>query len=722
MKNKTDYNFDGYIYKSTDIGFVRSYCDVDDAYFVLGNAVTDKDFKGNAKQVYLCNLPFSFDIEISSFENVSREKRATMYIWQFGINGYVIIGRTWKEFKALMDKIVRKLKLNVNKRVIIYVHNLSFEFQFIRKMFEWENVFSLEERRPLYALTKSGLEFRCSYLLSGYSLETVAKNLTIYKINKLVGDLDYKLIRHSRTALTDNEIMYCVNDVKIVMLYIKEYLTRVKTIHSIPLTKTGAVRKFCRQQCFFIKTVDNKTIRNYNYKRDIKEMQIRDLSEFNALQRAFAGGFTHANANYVGTTLIDVSSYDFTSSYPSVMICEKFPLSKAVKINVESDKQFKTLISKYCCVFDIEFFDIYARENFENYISVSKCMLKEKCVENNGRVVCAKHIVLTITEIDFAIIQRMYKYSRYRVGYMYVYNKGYLPTAFVKAILELYKKKTELKGVRGFENEYLNSKEMLNSCYGMCVTSPLRDVITYNSNNEWGKTQLNDIEKNNALLKYNLSDTRFLYYAWGVYVTAYARRNLFTAIYELKGDYVYSDTDSVKFLFHVKHKDYFDAYNAALTKKLRDAMLFHSLDYDLCQPRTIKGKQKLIGAWDYEGTYKKFKTLGAKRYIYEYENGEINITVSGVNKKKAVPYLLEKYGKENIFEAFDNYLYIPPHASGKNLLTYIDYETDGEITDYKGETAHYSELSSVNLSESEYNLSLAVQFINYLKGIREFKK
>lgn len=725
---KTKYNFDSKIYKPSEI------------LEVLKNSVSEKDLKGNSKGIYYYNIPCAFDIETSSlyrdldgtiynYENRCKlskfaklEKLAIMWIWQLGINGYIIVGRTWEEFTNVLEIISRVLKLNRNKRLLIYVHNLAFEFQFIRKHFIWDNVFSIDLRKPLYALTNIGIEFRCSYLLSGYALANVAKNLTKYSIKKLTGDLDYSLVRHTKTPVQEQEMKYCINDVKIVMLYILEYIEREKSIQKLPLTKTGSVRNFCRKNCFNINTEFYKGV-NYRYKDLIKELQINNLSEFKLLLRAFAGGFTHANANYTDKVIKDVSSYDFTSSYPYVMISEKFPLSKGLKVTCKNTEQFEVLINKYLCVFDIEFNNIFATE-VENIISVSKCIVKENFVENNGRLVCAKRIVTTITNIDFVSIRNFYKWDNYRIGEMYIYKKEYLPTDFIKCIVSLYKKKTELKGVEGSEVEYLQSKEMLNSCYGMCVTSPIRDEIIYNS--DWSVKELTEQQQEELLIKHNNSAKRFLYYIWGVFVTAYARRNLYTAITELKNDYIYSDTDSVKFINLERHRLYFDMYNKKVEYKLKCACAHHKINFTDLSPQTIKGETKLLGVWDYEGTYRRFKTLGAKRYMVECENAlnvngikyNYSLTVAGVNKFTAIPYLLEKYGEDGIFKAFTNYLSIPPQSTGKNILTYIDYETKGTVTDYTGVTADFNEKSAVHLEPTDYTLNLSVIYIKYLQGIR----
>ena len=181
---------------------------------------------------------------------------------------------------------------------------------------------------------------------------------------------------------------------------------------------------------------------------------------------------------------------------------------------------------------------------------VKKCYVKENFAENNGRLICAKKVCLSITNIDFDVIENCYKWENLRIGNFYIYQKNYLPTEFVKCILQLYKQKTELKGVDGMEREYLNSKEMLNSCYGMSVTNPLRNEFIFSRETLylWNEKKLTDSEKIKMLADYNLNENRFLFYLWGVFVTAYARKNLWSAIFNINYDYVYSDTDSIIYM------------------------------------------------------------------------------------------------------------------------------------------------------------------------------
>lgn len=681
------------------------------------------------------NYPFSFDIESSSFY-FHDDKRVCMYAFVFCIGENIIIGRTWEEFLIIIDKLTELLEISLEKRLIVYVHNLGYEFQFIRKMFNWNKVFCREPRSPIYALTEDGIEFRCSYQLSGYSLQKVGENLLEHNIEKKVGDLDYSLLRHSQTPLSSEEWGYIINDGLIVIYRIEEEIKANKgKISSIPLTKTGKVRRYCKNKCFYEFASHKKGgFRFIDYHKLTKQLTITSVAEYMELKEAFQGGFTHANANYVNKKMYNVHSFDFTSSYPAVMISEKFPMSRGELIKELDKDKFEFYINHYCCIFVAMFTDLYPKARYENYISSSRCKSIINGLYNNGRVVEADELTITITEVDYELIKEYYTWGTFKVKNFRIYKKGYLPKNFVESILDLYANKTQLKGVLEKIVEYQNSKENLNSCYGMTVTDIVKPEITY-ENDEWGQEEPNF---ETVLEKYNKDISRFLYYPWGIYVTAYARRNLFTAISELKDDYIYSDTDSVKFINYDKHKDYFERYNANMKKKIILALTKAKIDISKAFPKTIKGEVKALGYWDSDGDYKIFKTLGAKRYLTLSEDNKISLTVSGLNKTQTLPYLLNKfkipynYNKEKdtftvldttdiekVFDYFKEGLYIPRGHTGKNTHTYIDDVIEGDVVDYLGNKGHYKELSSVHIEEADYSLSFAENFVKYLMGIRE---
>lgn len=694
---------------------------VDDA-----NKLTDQRIRiRSKKKIRYLDVACAFDIETTSlFKERTRkngetevyDKAGVMYAWVFGINGRIVVGRTWDEFMNVLDKVRLAYDINPEKRLVIYVHSLAWEFQFFRKRFEWERVFSLEEREPVMALTKDGFEFRCSYKLTGYGLEKVGEHLHKYKIEKMVGDLDYSKPRSPITPLTPKEWNYIYHDGYVVMAHIQEEIERMGGITRIPMTKTGYVRNEARKSCFYGNTTDKfkrkKTY--YDYRALMNELTM-DVDTYYQLKRAFQGGFTHASSYWVNSTIKDVTSYDFTSSYPAVMCSEMYPMDKGTDVVIKNMKQFNGLLDRYCCMFDIEFTNLRERITTEHPLSLSKCHRGiENAVVDNGRVVRATRVETTLTEQDYFVYRYFYEWDEMKAFNFKYFRKAYLPRNLLDKLLTFYENKTKLKGVDGAEIEYLNSKEMLNAFYGMCVTDPCRKNVTYD-NNEWGSE---DVDIEDSILHNNASKRRFLFYAWGVWVTAYARRNLFTAIHELGHDYIYSDTDSVKFVNLERHRKYFEEYNRNVTLKVENCLKARGLDPARARPKTIEGVEKPIGVWDFDGHFYLFKTLGAKRYMDVDDKG-LHITIAGVNKKDAQKWLRKKYvTPENIMRHFDNGLVFPKEASGRKIAYYIDSETKGTMTDYLGVKYQYDEFSSTCLKASDYNMSMSDEFIAYLRGER----
>ena len=402
-------------------------------------------------------------LEANRPDNEDMNKMSIMYCWQFAIDGHVIFGRTWPEFMELIKKL--ESHTNHKTRILVYVHNLSFEFQFIRCLFTWYKVFSIAPRKPIYAITDGGLEFRCSYILTNYSLAKLSDQLHRYKISKL-DTLDYSLTRTPDTPLSWPEIRYCINDVLVVSAYIQECVLQERFICYIPLTATGYSRRYCRKMCLYGSDKKNRNNQFNKYHKFMQNLKITDVDEYSQLKRCFSGGFTHASAYASTKTISHVDSIDFTSSYPYVCLSSPdFPMSTAETVIPKDKEDFERYLKNYWCMFDAEFKGLEATFLAENYISSSHCTVKEKCVTNNGRIVSADRIVTTICHIDFDIIRRTYKWDDLTIKNMRVYQKGYLPRELITAIIKLYQDKTKLKGVIGKEQEYQNAKALLNSVY-----------------------------------------------------------------------------------------------------------------------------------------------------------------------------------------------------------------------------------------------------------------
>lgn len=699
--------------------------------YLIALRLRTKQIKTNKKTTYY-NVASTFDIEASSFYDnfviKPENKRALMYAWIFGIDDFTIMGRTWDDYIELTRILEEELQLSSEKRLIIYVHNLGYDFQFFRPYFNFDKVFALDMREPIYATTEGGLEYRCSFKLSGYALVKVGEHLTRHQVKKMVGDLDYSLLRTPETPLTDKEKNYILHDALVVLAYIKEEIEdHSNDITKIPLTKTGKVRTYCRNACLHSFKSHKKKDRKYSrYSRLMSRLTITSVLEYKTLRQTFMGGYTHGNHLHIGEICYNVASLDETSAYPYVMVSQLFPMSKGELITIKGKEDFLENLKYYHSIFTATFYNIDETFTYDHYISVSKCIEKENIVTDNGRLVKADKITILITNIDYQIIQRTYKWDKLVIRNFRRYKRGLLPRDLILSILDLYEKKTALKGVEDKVIEYQQSKENINGCFGMTVTDPCREEIIYNDyfeetedNEAWGK-ETPDYEK--MLEKYNKDKKRFLYYPWGVFVTAHARKIIWDAIIENDKDHRYTDTDSVKLTNYEKHKEYYARYNRRLLLRLKKVMDLLNIPFEKCTPKTINGEVKPIGVFEYEGTYKRFKYLGAKRYMVEKYNEKkqkdvIDLTVSGVNKFVCVPYLEKKYGDNtSIFNAFNDGLIIPKGYTGKQIHTYIDYETEGDIRDYLGNDYHYHELSGIHMEDTEYSLSISEEFLRYLLG------
>jgi hypothetical protein len=656
----------------------------------------------------------TFDIETTSYNKYV----SFMYVWQICINGRCFYGRKWEEF----IEFIKYLQL-YNGMFVVWVHNLSFEFSFIQDLFKWDNVFAINFHKPIYAKSDNVI-FRCSYLMSNLSLEKLGENYEL-STRKLKDTLDYSLIRHQETELTETDLNYCENDVRVLYEYIDLWLRKYQNFSpaAMPLTSTGYTRKYLRDKASEDKQF--KALRSI-----VSEASPRQRKLYNLLQRAFAGGYTHANFVFCkwcfeprkdGTGR--VKSRDKTSFYPAIMVKEKFP-RKFVKI--KKDKVFQFIKLGYAVIMDVCFKNIRAKGTLTT-ISEHKCALIKKGTFDNGRVYSAELLVTSITELDLDTITKVYAFDSISIGNAWASKKRYLPKVMVETVLDLYEGKTQLKDVEGKEQEYQRLKALLNSLYGMCVTDIMRAIIIFMGKGEWEKQEAPD----SVLLDYIKNPNSILLYQTGMYVTAYARHELLEHNIAIGDDkVVYNDTDSIKYLYDEGTEKYFEEYDKKVLQQLHAALRYQKIDPERISPVDIYGKQHTLGMMSDEGNYLYFKTLGSKRYIGIKEGkGRLECTVAGVPKAKCAAYLLSGLPEEKVhddnppqgpptiqqaFRKFCNQMYIPSSMSGKYTHYYTCPTEDIEVEDYTGKKAVVSPGFGISLQPQPFEINLSAQYKTFL--------
>lgn len=619
-----------------------------------------------ARRVYK-DVVCAFDTETSYIKEADAQ---CLYIWQFQLDeALTIIGRTWKEFMQFAEGINAALPDGVY--LVTYIHNLSYEFQFMRSLFTIapDDVFVVKSRRVLKWLC-GRFEFRCSYLQSNMNLNAFTKKFNV-KHQKLSGDeFDYKKVRYPDTELTPRELEYCVNDVRGLVEAIKAEMARDNdNLYTIPLTSTGYVRRDVK-----------KVLRDWgSYK--VKEL-LPDIEVYTLLREAFRGGNTHANRYFVKNPeyplppIENVHSADRSSSYPDVQVNYKFPMSPFKRVEKEVTytqlKQHYIERRGYALVFRLQIDNLELRDYFNPcpYISYDKARNVRGKMLDNGRLLGSDHCEITVTDIDFKIIDKQYKLSDSNtvITDLYFAHYDFLPDELRELVKGYYIQKTALKGIEDQQLYYDKYKNLINSVYGCSAQDPAKDNILY----------LEDAAEDNiyqcegvAIVDILSAAHPTMPYQWGVWTTARARERLqimIDAVHENAGsEFVYTDTDSVK---------YIGEYDLELINKdLRQLAIDNGAFAD-----DIKSVRHYMGIYEDEGTYKRFETMGAKSYIYEDEKDRLHITIAGVPKKAGAAEL-ENMGGFSAYQVGATFHDGVTETKYNDMRQYVEIKVDGHMVE-----------------------------------------
>ena len=562
------------------------------------------------------------------------QKGCCLYLWQCSVNNVIYYGRTIEEFGEFVSELENRFFRETDKdRLTIFFHNLAYDFEVLLRNlynFDFDKVFARIVGKPIYAELHETIIFRCSYMMTNLSLASWGKELGLPKLS---GDeFNYHKLRSPLTKLTSKELDYASRDIEVMIKGVKKLLVEYGHIQNIPLTNTGQVRREYKEAL-----KDDKA-----YKKKITRSLPKTVEDYQYKKLTFGGGDTHANIVNVNRVLNEVGSYDECSAYIGIMFRYKFPSSPFVKISNKIDINY----DKYSYIFLLHFENIRLKENCTlSYISKSRCVAVEGGLYDNGRVMSAKSITAYMTEYDFEMLKRLYDYDNKgsEIKETRRSRKEYLNTKFIEKLLEFFYNKTTLKGVAGYDDLYMKSKNRLNASFGVMVMDCVQPAVEFNG--DWScKGQLDqDVQSVLDKLQENWWGNYFSYDV-GLYITSIARYELWNAItcvadykhgFKNNNDVVYFDTDSVKGLHFEKYKKVFDKINKQIIKDSEEACKFHGLELDAFRPKKPNGEESILGIFEFETTYKEFKTLGAKKYCYREDDG-LHITVSGVPKRASV--------------------------------------------------------------------------------------
>lgn len=593
---------------------------------------------------------------------------------------------------TLVDTILTIHNTMEGDNTIIYCHNWSYDYVFLRKfLFEKmghpSSSLNTKAHYPVNMRWDNGIQIRDSLILAQRSLDKWAKDMKV-EHQKAVGKWDYDKIRNQDEEFTKEELEYIEHDTLAGVECIQKTKDALnKRIYAIPLTATGIPRE----------EVQKRGKENRAHDR-CEKMLPDDYFEQLLLETVYHGGYAHANRHYINVTFRatrlpdgswDVKTLikckDFASSYPYQMLTMRAPAEKFTSTDDCNIQFILDNSEKYAYIFKLILYKVKLKDDFVSMptLQLSKCTKVVNPVLDNGRILCASYIEIYLNEIDLSIIASQYTAERHICTDVRFAYKDYLPRWFTNYVFELFADKCKLKG--GDPVLYALAKAKLNSLYGLTVQKPVRcNLIEDYITGEYAEDDNADMEE--LFQKYKKKKTTVLPYVYGIWVTSNAMAALFRLAecinYDDGGIWIYSDTDSIYATNWDEKK--VEAFNNEVKQKLIDR------GYGAV---VVNNKEYWLGVAEADATYYEYRVQGAKRYCgRSLEDDELHITVAGVPKKGA------KCLNDNI-DNFAPGMVFDGKTTGKKTHTYFYVE---EIyTDENGNETG----DSIDLSKCDYLLS-----------------
>lgn len=638
-----------------------------------------------------------FDYDKPPEEYAKAVKVGLCYEWQFGIGDQYYYGRELNDFLKVL-KVMDALPGNK----IIWVHNLGFEQAFLLNLFQPSKLFARKPHHVIYMDFSEKITFRCSYQLTHMALRTWAKDLRMEKIE----DYDYDKIRTPLTPLDADEELYGQRDLEILNRGINKMLDQYEFIQKIPLTQTGRVRK--EGQKIFAGDV--------GYRFRMARLLPKNAGEYSMLRMAFSGGNVHANWYYAGRLLHGVSCADIASSYPFCCLTEPLPMQPWRQTR-NPERYLGS--GKYCTIVELRLVNVKS-SGYIDYLSYNKlfCIDKdesgrESIICENGRLVACQGASIICTGVDYGVIRRAYN-GEIRVVRCWYSRAGYLDRRYMEFILGLYENKVSLKNVPNSEDLYCYSKQLLNGVYGDFVSAVVYDDTELLDSGEWVEHIKGPAEVDERLDYLRESPWRLKSsFSWGLFITAAARRNHYDILQKLdeNNHVVYYDTDSVYYLG--EHDKDIEDYNRRMIDRIDNVFKYVGIDPERSRPLDSKGIKRQMGILEIDHrNLPEFKALRAKCYAYKDEEGEIHITISGVNKKAGAEALhgsVDNLNDDMTFTYKQSGRKVSQYNTDQPRCRWIDADGVEYVSEYKYGLA---------LQPAEYRVNLGSDFIEVLAMLR----
>ena len=568
-------------------------------------------------QVYLCNLVLIEEQymdkinkdNIQIIRNNLQNKDANKY------QCYSYFFRTLEDFINFAKKF--------EDEIIIYVHNLPFEFSYLVEEYKIginnnKSIFRGKDPLKVVINDMPKVEFRDSLALLRKSIKDLGEDIGLPKLT-----INYNRNLYYYSLLFGNDFDYNERDNIITMLSIADFFQNkapiigVNKIKDLSITSTRFFkyyRKFFADKHFPKKYDGSKARRNNSLDEDYEF--------YNISRMAFRGGLVSVNPLYVPDDYNDnfwsynsVYHIDVTSSYIYTMLNTKFPyFSKDDSVKIKNKKVATGLIKFLCNEIKENGSDFlhdagskintsnglsrirgfYAKIKLKNLRmkydfdipsidSVRTSLALDKyCETYHGKITEADELEMYVNDAVLESIMIDYDFDDIECDYIiYTTKADHLPYYEIVYIMQQFFTKQLLKKNKNTKStDYLIAKSGLNAMYGIKVENPIKDKVAVRNNKIVVTQKANSLINNNNQILFNEyvinnKNKKTDIYSDGVYISTISRLNLIKMKKYLKNIgcmNIYCDTDSLMFeITNSTEKEVFDKikkYNNEISNNL----------------------------------------------------------------------------------------------------------------------------------------------------------
>lgn len=629
-------------------------------------------FKGDAT-IYYGTEYVSIDTETA--DNHDEEKPITwINTIQVKFNGKEYLFRKPMELIGWLQWLINEYRLNRQYRILIIIHNLSFDISFLIPYFQLylpakDDINILNNRHKIKAYRQGGLDFRDTLALTNKSLDRWGKDLDV-EHKKLVGIYDYDRIIYQDSILDKNDIDYDMFDVRCLHeCFEKQMHLEKDTVATIPFTSTGYIRRTFRKGA----------INNKEYMTMFRASRPTE-HQFELCLLSYAGGYTHNNRHMKNKVIKGLIGHmDFRSHYPSQMRIMPQPFGKPITvydpINRISDRKEKWSIQRILdCYPEYSTITVLSIEKAVlkddgitmPYMQVSKlnCMTKDsRYIADNGRILSFNgSAIMCLDNFTLKILFEQYNIKA-KILEILAFKNYYMPKCLADTIDMYFKDKTDEKiKLKQIEKEYgefseqailqnavlMHKKAGLNGCYGMFAQNPIHDKYDIDFTKDLTPEQLKNIYNpviddtpiEEKIDMYYNNKNSFLPFVVGGFVCAQARHELYEYITCIGYDKVlYCDTDSIFYLKDAETEKRIEKLNKQKNKNAEKLKAY---------VKDSNGNKIYYDVFEKEEDGKAFKGLHSKCYamiIEEKGVEKLKATIAGVPSRT----LIHKEGEKLIY-------------------------------------------------------------------------